>query len=98
MPHGYGETMSVIDDWRERRNRRRDRLRRIIFGNTPRPSRLERALLVFTVVATAYISYHFRLVHAQTFGVMGFGFVVAYFAVRRLWWSRKTAQRVGGPS
>ena len=84
--------MTAIDDWRERRNRRRERFRQRLFGDTPRPSRLERSSLVFSIVALAYICYRFRLVHAQTFEVIAFGFVISYFAVRRVWWSRKMAR------
>ena len=90
--------MTAIEDWRQRRNRRRDRIRKVLFGDTPRPSRLERFALIFTIVSLAYICYRFQLIHAHTFALIGFGFVIAYFVVRRLWWSRRMSSRTGGSS
>jgi hypothetical protein len=90
--------MSWSDDWRERRRHRRERIRKVILGDTPRPSRLERVSLVFAIVVGAYVCYRFRLVHAREFGMIGFAFVATYFAARRVWWSRKLARNAGGPS
>lgn len=88
--------MTWIEEMRRWRDRRRERIRKAILGNTPRPSPLERFSLVFAIVALAYICYHFRLVHAQTFEVIAFGFVISYFAGRRIWWSRRMAREAQG--
>lgn len=79
-------------EFRQRRERRRKQLRKFVFGETPRPSRLERVLLVFTIVATAFICYYFRLVKAQEFEVIAFAGIFLYFVLRRLWWKHKMAQ------
>ena len=91
--------MTFIEEFRERRERKRERIRKVLFGDTPRPSHLERVLLIFTIVAGAYLSYRYQLVRAHTFTVLGFSFVFLYFVVRRIWWSlRKPAHKAGGPS
>jgi hypothetical protein len=88
--------MSWSEEWRERRRRRRERFRRLIFGVTPRPKLLERLLLVLSVVVLGFTCYYFRLVHAATFEVIAIGCVIAYFVLRRIWWSRKMARTPGG--
>ena len=90
--------MAFVEEFRERRERRRNAIRKALFGDTPRPSRLERVFLVLTIVAGAYISYRFHLVHAHDFAVIGFAFLIAYFVVRRILLSRKTASNTGGSS
>jgi hypothetical protein len=84
--------MNWSDDWRARRSHRRERIRKVVFGDTPRPSRLERILLVFAIVATAFICYYFRLVKAREFEVIGIAEVVLYFVLRRAWWKHKMGQ------
>ncbi len=84
--------MNWSEDWRERRNRRREHFRRVIFGDTPRPSRLERVLLVFAVVASGFVCYYFRLLKAREFELVGFSEVFLYFALRRMWWKHKMGQ------
>ena len=90
--------MAFIEEFRERREQRRERIRKILFGDTPRPSRLERVLLVFAIVLGAFVCYRFQLVHAHTFGILGFSFVIVYFVARRIWLARKAAPNPGGPS
>jgi hypothetical protein len=88
--------MNWADDIRERRHRRRERFRKVLFGDTPRPKPLERVLLILSVVVGGFTCYYFRLVHASTFEVIGLGSLFAYFMLRRLWWSRKMARQQGG--
>ena len=80
------------DGWRARRGRRKERIRKILFGDTPRPSRIERVLLIFAIVATAFICYYFRLVKAKEFELVAFSGVILYFVLRRVWWKHKLAQ------
>lgn len=84
--------MNILEEFRERKQRRRERIRKLVFGDTPRPSRLERVLVVLSIVAVAYVCYRFRLVHAHEFAVIGFGMVIAYFVLRRAWWRRKLGE------
>ncbi len=84
--------MSWSEDWRERRHQRRERFRKVIFGDTPRPAPLERVLLVFAVVATAFVCYYFRLLKAQEFEVIALAGIFVYFVLRRLWWKHKMGQ------
>jgi hypothetical protein len=88
--------MSWFGDFRERKRMRRERLRKFLFGDAPRPKPLERVLLPVSVAVGGFVCYYFRLVHAHTFGVIGFGCMFAYFVLRRLWWSRKLARPQAG--
>ena len=53
-------------------------------------------MLVLSVLVLGFTCYYFRLVHAATFEIIGFGYVIAYFVLRRIWWSRKMARTQGG--
>jgi hypothetical protein len=87
--------MNFSDEWRERRQRKRERVRRVLFGDAPRPKPLERVLLVLSVVVGGFVCYYFRLVHASTFEVIGIGCMFLYFVLRRIWWSRRAARPAG---
>ena len=84
--------MSWSEDWRARRGRRRERFRKVIFGDTPRPSRLERVLLIFAIVATGFVCYYFRLVKARDFEAIALAGIFLYFVLRRVWWKYKMTQ------
>jgi hypothetical protein len=88
--------MNWTDDFRERRHRRHERIRKVLFGDTPRPKPLERVLLVLSIVVGGFVCYYFRLVHASTFEVIALACLFAYFCLRRIWWSRKMARPAGG--
>lgn len=85
--------MTVVEHWRERRQRRKAAIRKVIFGDSPPPSRLERMLIVLSVVAGAFTCYYFRLIHAATFEVIAIASLMCYFVLRRMWWSRKMARQ-----
>ena len=90
--------MGFIDGFRERRGRRRERIRKVLFGDTPRPKPLERVLLVSSVVVGGFVCYRFQLVHAHSFALIGFACLMTYFVVRRIWLRRKPAPDTGGSS
>ncbi len=70
-------------------SRVREAIRRLVLGDAPRLSRPARLLLVSVVVAGGYVCYHFRLVHARTFGAIGVVFILLILLARRYWWWRQ---------
>ncbi len=72
-----------------RRAARRARIRRIVFGDAPPPSVLERILLVLSIVALGFACFYFRLTTAAGFRDLGFIALILYFIARRLWWKLK---------
>ncbi len=63
------------------------RLRRKIreFAGPPWPRRV-RVMLALGVVVAGYACYRWRLMHAQNFALIGFGFAFALLLVRRAIW------------
>jgi hypothetical protein len=65
----------------------------VILGDAPELPRVWRLALVLFIVALGFICYYFRVVHAHTFGIIGFSIAIGVLLARRVWWERHRPSR-----
>jgi uncharacterized BrkB/YihY/UPF0761 family membrane protein len=61
----------------------------------PRWPRRVRLLIVLFVLSAGFVCYHWRLMHAKTFGAVGSVFAVVLLIIRRLAWKSRAGRSDG---